>query len=51
MAPMDGLVVGIVSLLVGALAIHIAASVALTGEQNYVNAIIAAGAGAMMAFT
>lgn len=48
MAPMDGLVVGIVSLLVGALAIHIAASVVLTGEQNYMNAVVAAGAGALV---
>lgn len=48
MAPMDGLVVGFVSLLVGALAIHIAASVVLTGEQNYVNAVVAAAAGALV---
>jgi hypothetical protein len=48
MAPIDGLVVGIVSLLVGALAIHIAASVALTGDQDYMNAVVAAGAGALV---
>ena len=48
MAIMDGLVVGIVSLLVGALAIHIAASVVLTGEQNYMNAVVAAAAGALV---
>jgi hypothetical protein len=48
MAPFDGLVVGLVSLLVGALAIHIAASIALTGEQHYTNAVVAAGAGALV---
>lgn len=48
MAAMDGLVVGIVSLLVGALAIHLAASVVLSGDQDYLNAVVAAAAGALV---
>lgn len=48
MAPVDGLVVGIVSLLVGALAIHIAASMLLSGNQSYLNAVIAAAVGALV---
>lgn len=48
MAPVDGLVVGIVSLLVGALAIHIAASMLLSGNQSYLNAVIAAAVGSLV---
>ncbi|MFB6220991.1 MAG: hypothetical protein ABEH90_06085 [Halolamina sp.] len=48
MAAMDGAIVGIVSLLVGALAIHVAASVVLSGEQDYLNAVVAAAVGALV---
>jgi len=48
MAPVDGLVVGIVSLLVGALAIHIAASLMLRGQRSYFNAIVVAAAGSLV---
>jgi hypothetical protein len=48
MAPVDGLIVGIVSLLVGALAIHLAASVVLTGDQDVLNAVVAAAVGALV---
>ena len=48
MAALDGLIVGIVSLLVGGLAIHIAASLVLGGNQDYMNAVIAAAAGALV---
>lgn len=48
MAPVDGLVVGIVSLLVGALAIHLAASVMLRTERSYLNAVVAAAVGSLV---
>ena len=48
MAVMDGLVVGIVSLLVGALAIHVAASFVLSGKQDYLNAVVAAAVGSLV---
>lgn len=48
MAVIDSLVVGIVSLLVGALAIHLAATMLLRGEQNYFNAVIAAAVGSLV---
>ncbi len=48
MAPVDGLIVGIVSLLIGALAIHLAASVVVSGDQDYMNAVIAAAVGALV---
>jgi len=48
MALMDGLVVGIVSLLVGALAIHIGAKLVLQKDPSFTNAVIAAGVGALV---
>ncbi|WP_049981972.1 hypothetical protein [Halolamina rubra] len=48
MAPIDGLVVGIVSLLVGALAIHIGAKLVLRKDPSFTNAVIAAGVGALV---
>jgi len=48
MAAIDGLLVGIVSLLVGALAIHIGAKLVLDGEPAFGNAVIAAAVGALV---
>lgn len=48
MAPVDGLLVGIVSLVIGALAIHVAARLVLSGSQSFLNAVIAAGVGALV---
>lgn len=48
MAAIDGLVVGIVSLLVGALAIHVGAKLVLGGDPSFGNAVIAAAAGALV---
>lgn len=48
MAPVDGLIVGIVSLLVGALSIHLAASFVVSGDQDYMNAVVAAAVGALV---
>jgi hypothetical protein len=48
MAPIDGLFVGIVSLLVGALAIHIGARVVVGDESAFGNAVVAAAVGALV---
>lgn len=48
MASIDGLVVGIVSLLVGALAIHLAATAVLAIDPEFEDALIAAAAGALV---
>jgi hypothetical protein len=48
MAVIDGLLVGVVSLLVGALAIHIGAKVVIGGDRSFGNAVIAAAAGALV---
>lgn len=48
MAAMDGLVVGIVSLLVGALAIHIGAKLVLSSDPEFGNAVVAAAVGALV---
>lgn len=48
MAALDGLIVGIVSLLVGALAIHVGAKVVLKGEPEFGDAVIAAAVGALV---
>ena len=48
MAAIDGLLIGIVSLLVGALAIHIGAKVVLSSEPAFGNAVIAAAVGALV---
>lgn len=48
MAPIDGLVVGIVSLLIGALAIHVGAKVVLKGEPAFGDAVVAAAVGALV---
>jgi hypothetical protein len=48
MAAIDGLLVGIVSLLVGALAIHIGATLVTGGDRSFGNAVVAAAAGALV---
>ncbi|WP_053948683.1 hypothetical protein [Halolamina sediminis] len=48
MALIDGLLVGIVSLLVGALAIHIGARVVVGDEPAFGDAVIAAAVGALV---
>ena len=48
MAPIDGLFVGIVSFLVGALAIHIGAKVVLKGDPEFGDAALAAAVGALV---
>lgn len=48
MAAIDGLIVGIVSLLVGALAIHIGAKLVLSGEPEFGDAVVAAAVGALV---
>ncbi|MFW5911234.1 MAG: hypothetical protein ACOCSD_06475 [Halolamina sp.] len=48
MAPINGLVVGVVSLLVGALAIHIGAKLVLQTEPAFADAVVAAAVGALV---
>jgi len=48
MAILDGLIVGVVSLLVGALAIHIGAKLVLQKDPAFGNAVIAAAVGALV---
>ncbi|NHX37907.1 MULTISPECIES: hypothetical protein [Halolamina] len=47
MAPIDGLIVGVVSLLVGALAIHIGAKIVLRKDPAFGDAVVAAAVGAL----